>query len=61
MKHLVWGILSLLIGTFLLVGALVLAHVSVGTNLIYGGIFIAYGVYRLNQHSNAKKQKANRS
>lgn len=54
-KHLVWGILSLAIGAFLLFAALFLANVSVETNLIYGTIFVGYGVYRLNQYREARK------
>ena len=56
MKHLVWGILGTTIGAFLLLAALVLANVSVGTNLIYGGLFVGYGIYRLNQYRETRKQ-----
>jgi len=45
----------------LLLAALVLANVSVGENLIYGGIFVAYGSYRLNQYFKEKQQQATNS
>ena len=61
MKHLIWGVLGISIGVFLLLAAIVLANVSVGTNLIYGGIFVAYGVYRLNQYFKEKQQQATNS
>jgi hypothetical protein len=56
MKHLVWGILGTTIGAFLLLAAFVLADVSVVTNLIYGGLFVGYGIYRLNQYRETCKQ-----
>jgi hypothetical protein len=61
MKHLIWGVLGISIGVFLLLAALVLANVSVGENLIYGGIFVAYGSYRLNQYFKEKQQQATNS
>jgi len=61
MKHLIWGLLGISIGVFLLLAALVLANVSVGENLIYGGIFVAYGSYRLNQYFKEKQQQATNS
>jgi hypothetical protein len=61
MKHLIWGILGISIGAFLLLAALVLANVSVETNLIYGGLFVAYGSYRLKQYFTEKRQQATNS
>jgi len=61
MKHLIWGVIGISIGVFLLLAALVLANVSVGENLIYGGIFVAYGSYRLNQYFKEKQQQATNS
>ena len=58
MKHLIWGVVSISIGLYLFLAALVLANVSVGTNLIYGGIFVAYGSYRLKQYFKEKQQQA---
>lgn len=54
MKHLVWGLLSTLIGIFFLASALFLNKVSVTNTLIYGALFVAYGIYRLKQHYEAK-------
>ena len=61
MKHLIWGVLSISIGVFLLLAAVVLAKVSVGTNLIYSGIFVAYGSYRLKQYFKEKQQQPTNS
>lgn len=58
MKHLIWGSLSAVIGVFLLISSLVLANVTIGTNLIYGGIFVAYGIYRINQYREFCKQNS---
>ncbi len=56
MKHLVWGGLSLAIGAIFLLSTLVLANVSVASGLVYGGIFVAHGIYRLNQYRSQLKQ-----
>ena len=61
MKHLIWGLLGISIGVFLLLAALVLANVSVETNLICGGLFVAYGSYRLKQYFTEKQQQATNS
>lgn len=56
MKHLAWGSVSMVIGIFLLVAALVPANVPVVTDIAYGSIFVAYGIYRLNQYRVARKR-----
>jgi len=58
MKHLIWGALSMTLGAFFLLTALFLANMPVGTNLIYGGIFVVYGIYRLNKYRRARSQNA---
>lgn len=50
------GGVSMVIGVFLLLAALVPANVSVVKDIIYGSIFVVYGIYRLNQYRVARKQ-----
>jgi hypothetical protein len=54
MKHLIWGIIATIIGSFFLLGMLLLAHPTLGMG-IYGGIFLAYGIYRINQYRISRK------
>jgi len=54
MKHLVWGLLSMLLGIFFLASALLLNKLSVTSTLIYGALFGSYGIYRLKQYYEAK-------
>lgn len=58
MKHLIWGILGLSIGVFLLFAALALTDVTVITNIVYGGLFVGYGVYRLHRYIETKNKPA---
>jgi hypothetical protein len=54
MKHLIWGIIATTIGSFSLLSILILAHPTLGMG-IYGVIFLAYGIYRINQYRNRCK------
>ena len=56
MKHLVWGILSSLIGAFFMLSVLVLNIPSVATTILYGAVFLGYGVYRIKQYYDVKRQ-----
>lgn len=51
MQHMIWGILSLTLGLFLLLAALLLVKDMAGRDLVYGALFVAYGIYRLYKYS----------
>jgi hypothetical protein len=55
MRHLVWGVLGLLIGGFLLFSALVVSKASDLRPIIYGAIFVGFGIYHINKYLEAKK------
>lgn len=59
MRHLVWGSLSTAIGLFLVLATIMLANTNVMMNLLYGGIFIAFGLYRLNQYREVRTRTLN--
>ena len=54
MKHLIWGIVATTIGSCFLLGMVLLARPTLGMG-IYGGIFLAYGIYRIKQYRNSRK------
>jgi len=53
MKHLIWGIIGTTIGSCFLSGMIFLAHPTLGMG-VYGGLFLAYGLYRLKQYRNSR-------
>jgi hypothetical protein len=56
MKHLVWGIIGIALGSCFLLGRLLLVHPTFGMGM-YGGVFLAYGIYRIKQYRNRCNQE----
>ena len=54
MKHLIWGIVAITIGSCFLLGMVLLARPTMGMG-IYGGIFLVYGIYRIKQYRDKRK------
>jgi uncharacterized membrane protein HdeD (DUF308 family) len=53
-----WGIISLLLGAFLLLGALLMPKTASPSTLIIGTVFVLHGFYRFNLYFQAKKYKS---
>ncbi len=58
MKHLVWGIISLLLGAYLLIAALLIPKTATPSSLIIGTVFVLHGIYRFNLYFQTKKYKS---
>lgn len=59
MKDMVWGVIAITIGSLFLLGMLLLAHLTLGMG-IYGGIFLAYGIYRIKKYRSSRKGESPR-
>jgi hypothetical protein len=54
MKHLMWGIVDITIGLLVLLGNLLRPSPYLPA-FIYGGIFLSYGIYRINKYRMNRK------
>jgi hypothetical protein len=61
MRHLVWGVLGLLIGGLFLFSALAVSKAPDFRPIIYGLIFVVFGIYRINKYLEEKKQAGENS